>query len=53
MRVDEKELAALGGEVKMVPGMPSQVMIKTGESTVALYALSPIFDSFHRAFTEK
>lgn len=53
LRVDEKELAALGDEVKMVPGMPSQVMIQTGETTVAAYALSPIFDSFHRAFTEK
>ncbi len=53
VRVDEKELAALGDEVKMVPGMPSQVMIETGETTVAAYALSPIFDSFHRAFTEK
>ncbi len=53
LRVDEKELAALGGEVKMVPGMPSQAMIKTGETTVAAYALSPILDSFHRAFSEK
>jgi HlyD family secretion protein len=53
LRVDEKELAALGSEVKMVPGMPSEVMIKTGETTVALYALSPILDSFHRAFSEK
>ncbi len=53
LRVDEQELAALGDEVKMVPGMPSQVMIKTGETTVAAYALAPILDSFHRAFSEK
>ena len=53
LRVDEKELAALGGEVKMVPGMPSEAMIKTGQTTVAIYALSPILDSFHRAFREK
>lgn len=52
LRIDEKELAALD-EVKMVPGMPGEAMIKTGETTVALYALSPIFDSFHRAFREK
>ena len=37
----------------MVPGMPAEAMIKTGETTVALYALSPILDSFHRAFHEK
>jgi HlyD family secretion protein len=53
LRIDEQELAKLGDEVKMVPGMPSEVMIKTGETTVALYALSPILDSFHRAFGEK
>jgi HlyD family secretion protein len=27
-------------------------MIKTGQSTVALYALRPLIDSFHRAFKE-
>lgn len=53
LRVDERALAALGGDVKMVPGMPSEAMIKTGVSTVAIYALSPILDSFHRAFREK
>jgi HlyD family secretion protein len=40
-------------EVKLVPGMPAEVMIKTGETTVALYTLSPILDSFNRAFREK
>src|SRR6185437_4568998 len=49
VRVDEQELARLKG-VEMVPGMPSEVMIETGETTVALYALAPILDSFHRAF---
>jgi HlyD family secretion protein len=53
LRVDEAALAALGDDVKMVPGMPSEAMIKTGVSTVAIYALSPILDSFHRAFREK
>jgi HlyD family secretion protein len=53
LRVDEEQLAGLGDEVKLVPGMPSEAMIKTGETTVAAYALSPILDSFHRAFGEK
>jgi HlyD family secretion protein len=52
LRLDDKELASLV-DVKMVPGMPSEAMIKTGETTAALYALSPILDSFHRAFREK
>jgi HlyD family secretion protein len=53
LRVDEAALAALGSDVKMVPGMPSEAMIKTGATTVAIYALSPVLDSFHRAFREK
>lgn len=48
----ERELARLKG-VEMIPGMPSEVMIETGETTVALYALAPILDSFHRAFREQ
>jgi HlyD family secretion protein len=40
-------------EVKLIPGMPAEAMIKTGKSTVALYALSPFVDDFHRAFREK
>ncbi len=50
--VDPEKLAALDG-VEMIPGMPADVMIRTGETTVALYALSPVLDSFHRAFHEK
>jgi HlyD family secretion protein len=38
--------------IKIIPGMPAQVFIKTGRSTVALYALKPLLDSFHRAFRE-
>jgi HlyD family secretion protein len=52
VRVDEAKLKALG-DVQMVPGMPAEVSIKTGETTPAIYALSPILDSFHRAFGEK
>jgi HlyD family secretion protein len=50
--VDEAKLAALG-DVEMLPGMPTEVMIKTGNTTPALYALAPILDSFGRAFREK
>jgi HlyD family secretion protein len=32
--------------------MTTQVFIKTGRSTVALYALRPLLDSFSRAFRE-
>jgi HlyD family secretion protein len=32
--------------------MPTQVFIKTGHGTVALYALRPLLDSFNNAFHE-
>ena len=38
--------------IKIVPGMPAQVFIKTGRGTVALYALKPLLDSFNNAFRE-
>ena len=44
---------ATGHEViKIIPGMPAQVFIKTGRGTVALYALKPLLDSFNNAFRE-
>jgi HlyD family secretion protein len=50
--LDDAALKSVPG-VELVPGMPAEVMIKTGKTTVALYALSPILDSFDRAFREK
>ncbi len=52
IHVDEVQLRNLA-DVEMIPGMPAEVMIKTGKMTVAMYALSPVLDSFHRAFREK
>ncbi len=53
LALDPHQLKDRSRRVKLVPGMPAEAMIRTGTSTVALYALSPIFDSFHRAFREK
>jgi HlyD family secretion protein len=50
--LDEDAIARLP-DVGLVPGMPAEAMIKTGRTTVALYALAPILDSFHKAFREK
>jgi HlyD family secretion protein len=47
----DERLAELNG-VRIIPGMPTQVFIKTGRSTVALYALRPLLDSFSGAFRE-
>jgi HlyD family secretion protein len=51
IRLDERQLAQLS-DVELVPGMPVQALIKTGESTVALYVLGPLLDSFNVAFRE-
>ena len=52
IRLDAEMLAKMP-EVELVPGMPVEAMIRTGERTIAFYALSPVLDSFHRAFREK
>lgn len=46
------KVSGLVGGPELVPGMPAEIMIRTGETTVALYALAPILDSFNRAFRE-
>jgi len=51
IRVEDERLAGADG-VQIVPGMPTQVFINTGRSTVALYALRPLLDSFNSAFRE-
>lgn len=52
IEVDEQMIRNLNDQVELVPGMPAEVMIKTGKTTVAFYALAPILDSFNRAFRE-
>jgi HlyD family secretion protein len=51
IRVSDEQLATMK-DVTLVPGMPVQALIETGQSTVALYALRPVLDSFGRAFRE-
>jgi len=53
VRIDVKasELAKLGA-VKLLPGMPVEVFIKTGERNVLSYFLKPLDDQVARAFRE-
>jgi len=51
IRVTDERLERMA-DVKMIPGMPVQTMIMTGKSSVAIYALQPLLDSFNRAFRE-
>jgi HlyD family secretion protein len=50
IRVHDTQMAA--NDIRIIPGMPAQVFITTGRGTVALYALRPLLDSFHSAFSE-
>lgn len=42
----------LGG-VKLLPGMPVEAFVQTGERTVISYLMKPLHDQFMRAFREK
>jgi HlyD family secretion protein len=47
-----QDLRIVDNDIRIIPGMPAQVFITTGHGTVALYALRPLLDSFHNAFSE-
>ena len=47
-----EEIARLG-EVKLVPGMPVEAFIQTGERNVLSYLVKPLSDQITRAFREK
>ena len=49
--VKEEQMAELGG-VTLRPGMPAEVMIKTGERTPMQYLMKPLTDAIARSFTE-
>jgi len=49
--LQEEELALLG-EVRLVPGMPAEVFIRTRDRTVLSYLLEPLMDAANIAFTE-
>jgi HlyD family secretion protein len=52
VRIDADQHVALG-DVVLAPGMPADVMIKSGDRTLLRYVVQPLVDSFHRAFREQ
>ena len=52
VQISESELAKLNG-LKLVPGMPAEVFIKTGERTLAGYIVKPLRDQMERALRER
>ena len=49
----ERDQAARLGNVKLVPGMPVDAFVQTGERTVLSYLMKPLSDQVVRAFREK
>jgi HlyD family secretion protein len=47
-----EEIARLG-EVKLIPGMPAEAFVQTGDRTVISYLMKPLSDQLMRAFREK
>ena len=41
------------GKVKLLPGMPVETFLQTGERTVVSYLIKPLRDQIAKAFTEK
>jgi epimerase transport system membrane fusion protein len=39
-------------DFELVPGMPAEVLINTGERTVFEYLMQPVTNAFARAFIE-
>jgi HlyD family type I secretion membrane fusion protein len=52
VKIDKDVIDKLNADVKLYPGMPVTVFIIRGTRTFLQYFLSPIIDSFHRAFKE-
>lgn len=51
IRIDDAELAKLGN-LELVPGMPAEVFIQTGERLAISYLLKPLLESVTRAFKD-
>lgn len=50
--IDESELRKLK-ELKLVPGMPADAFVKTGERTMASYLVKPLADQMQRSLRER
>ena len=47
-----EEVARLGDN-KLIPGMPVEAFVQTGDRTMFSYLMKPLSDQFMRAFREK
>lgn len=52
VEVPTEQMAKIGGSAELVPGMPAEVLIVTGERTMIQYLLEPFESAFRRSFRE-
>jgi HlyD family secretion protein/epimerase transport system membrane fusion protein len=52
VHVDREEIRRIGPQVMLVPGMPADVLIVTGQRTMAEYLFQPFLDAIWRSFRE-
>ena len=51
--MSDAEVAKLGADVKLTPGMPVEAFVQTGDRTMMSYLMKPLSDQLMRAFREK
>lgn len=52
VQVDREEIRQLHAGIELIPGMPAEVLIVTGERTMAEYLFQPFLDALWRSFRE-
>ncbi len=52
IEVPREEMAGKGKDIRLYPGMPAEVFIRTGSRSFLGYLFAPVSDSLHRAFKE-
>ncbi|MBP1804919.1 HlyD family type I secretion periplasmic adaptor subunit [Rubellimicrobium aerolatum] len=52
LSVGPEEIARLGPDVTLLPGMPVEAFLRTGQRSVLDYLLHPVSSHLHRAFRE-
>jgi HlyD family secretion protein len=52
VEVDREELRRIGPQIELLPGMPADVLIVTGERTMANYLLRPFLEAIWRTLRE-
>jgi HlyD family secretion protein len=52
VHVDREEIRQSHANIELIPGMPAEVLIVTGERTMAEYIFQPFIDALWRSFRE-